>query len=765
MHTKQPFAWTRARSLGALLAAAGTLGSVGGLSGVAGVGLLALAAAPQCALAQCGDLELTQSTDPDTIQPARAVWCGSLETSAGTQIGRGFTAPYDLTISCVTFGVTTNTGAEWPCHVRIRSGVITAPYDTLPVLAETTVMVPAGTSGQFFTASLPAVFVPAGAPFVVELDTPSRVPADGGDGALLSLGFNNLGQTAPSYLRAPGCGANNFLTLAAVGFPNSHAAISLGVTDAFEVPTLGGFPFGVIGPAELGVVDGEAVVYGDGSTSPFGVSIEYGDLTMGVGATFGAISTGDEADPTLSIAFKNGGVLDDRLVFRNNPATPAEAVLDLNFTTAAFDHFNVHILRDGELIGTLEDQTSGSVRFTKPDNGPIWDWIKGLFGGPVKAGCSIKKEYYPASEGGGLKSETMFYGIQTGSEFVVPTGGGLPGFRGDEMWIEPVMATIGGPAPLTLELTATGIVGLTVDVLDSPPSAVFGVAESLVRPFGAGSTTQVGVSVKTADKIHNKVKQLIMAQMVGGPEPDARVLPNPEPGAVSGFLLELGGVVSATVGLDVRTPDPAAACMTVCSFEVGSVGIPTGKTSFDPWPIDPMLTAIAPDFSSVGDETYTLQVFDDSGTMVHTESGLQGIAGGTTRWPSKIGKLGGLTPCFTICYPTDTFMRLSDGREFLVHEVRALAEGAPPAGPLASLDFTVQNMDELVLFDPVTVLPETAEPCYADLDGDGALTIFDFLAFQNAFATGDPVADCDSDGALTLFDFLCFQNEFAAGCP
>jgi predicted outer membrane repeat protein len=56
--------------------------------------------------------------------------------------------------------------------------------------------------------------------------------------------------------------------------------------------------------------------------------------------------------------------------------------------------------------------------------------------------------------------------------------------------------------------------------------------------------------------------------------------------------------------------------------------------------------------------------------------------------------------------------------------------------------------------------------CRVDLDGDGALTIFDFLAFQTAFDAGDlSVADFDGDGALTLFDFLAFQTEFDAGCP
>ena len=54
--------------------------------------------------------------------------------------------------------------------------------------------------------------------------------------------------------------------------------------------------------------------------------------------------------------------------------------------------------------------------------------------------------------------------------------------------------------------------------------------------------------------------------------------------------------------------------------------------------------------------------------------------------------------------------------------------------------------------------------CRADIDGDGSLTIFDFLAFQNAFDAGDLLADFDGDGVLTIFDFLAFQNEFDAGC-
>lgn len=54
--------------------------------------------------------------------------------------------------------------------------------------------------------------------------------------------------------------------------------------------------------------------------------------------------------------------------------------------------------------------------------------------------------------------------------------------------------------------------------------------------------------------------------------------------------------------------------------------------------------------------------------------------------------------------------------------------------------------------------------CYPDFDGDGDLTLFDFLAYVNAFNAGADAADCDDDGGLTLFDFLCYVNAFNTGC-
>lgn len=73
-----------------------------------------------------------------------------------------------------------------------------------------------------------------------------------------------------------------------------------------------------------------------------------------------------------------------------------------------------------------------------------------------------------------------------------------------------------------------------------------------------------------------------------------------------------------------------------------------------------------------------------------------------------------------------------------------------PAGPAGSMTIEFEH--------------DGAPPCIADFDGDGALTFFDFLAFQDAFSKGFRSADIDGDGAFTFFDFLAFQDAYTAGC-
>lgn len=59
-----------------------------------------------------------------------------------------------------------------------------------------------------------------------------------------------------------------------------------------------------------------------------------------------------------------------------------------------------------------------------------------------------------------------------------------------------------------------------------------------------------------------------------------------------------------------------------------------------------------------------------------------------------------------------------------------------------------------------------AEPmCRVDVNNDCTVDHNDFAAFQVLFRRENPRADMDRDGAFTLFDYLEFQNQFVAGCP
>ena len=97
-------------------------------------------------------------------------------------------------------------------------------------------------------------------------------------------------------------------------------------------------------------------------------------------------------------------------------------------------------------------------------------------------------------------------------------------------------------------------------------------------------------------------------------------------------------------------------------------------------------------------------------------------------------------------------------------EARGVCWGVPTRAAVGTLIHDGQDDPALgvVAFDPIAT---GCLVCKADLDGDGELTIFDFLLVQGLFAVGDMAADFDGDGVLTVFDFLVFQNEFDAGCP
>ncbi len=109
----------------------------------------------------------------------------------------------------------------------------------------------------------------------------------------------------------------------------------------------------------------------------------------------------------------------------------------------------------------------------------------------------------------------------------------------------------------------------------------------------------------------------------------------------------------------------------------------------------------------------------------------------------------------------------SDGGAYAVESVRVFIL---PPGFITDPTLAIVGGNALIpadthaWFDNDSDLLQIAAACYPDFTGDGALDLFDFLAYVNAFNAGDPKSDCTGDGARDLFDFLCFVNAFNSGC-
>ncbi len=73
-----------------------------------------------------------------------------------------------------------------------------------------------------------------------------------------------------------------------------------------------------------------------------------------------------------------------------------------------------------------------------------------------------------------------------------------------------------------------------------------------------------------------------------------------------------------------------------------------------------------------------------------------------------------------------------------------------------------------ILVGSATITSGTAKiervACPADADGNGILSIDDFIVFQTAYALADESVDFNCDQVLNIDDFIEFQTAFAVGC-
>ena len=183
------------------------------------------------------------------------------------------------------------------------------------------------------------------------------------------------------------------------------------------------------------------------------------------------------------------------------------------------------------------------------------------------------------------------------------------------------------------------------------------------------------------------------------------------------------------------------------------------------WPVTGVLGAVHAQIMIADvDGDGSVELLVDDNTAVTPLYGFNHDGTAMAGWPLPVGSASSFQQSPTIGdFDGDGFVDLSASGNDLVDNqtyLFQLASDSIAYNPDLAFVSTYQyNVRRDGVADMIS-----AAPCRADIDGDGTLTIFDFLAFQNAFDAGDLIADFDGDGSLTLFDFLAFQNDFDAGC-
>lgn len=155
------------------------------------------------------------------VQEFVTLACAEAQAHYENSYYRVFTPTVRAYLHTVQFGVEQASGGDQPLGVRLHAlnGPLTQANLTL-LSAVTTTLAPQALSLVTVPVS---VVVPAHQPLVVELFVPSGMA----NNHLLYVGSNTLGQTAPTYARAPACGQAEPVDVAALGAPEAHWVLSV----------------------------------------------------------------------------------------------------------------------------------------------------------------------------------------------------------------------------------------------------------------------------------------------------------------------------------------------------------------------------------------------------------------------------------------------------------------------------------------------------------------------------------------------------------
>lgn len=632
----------------------------------------------------CGEVSFSQSVS-STIAPLTTAECiddsGGLLVSAENGLARRFTAPSALHIRCVDFAIQTNAGPSWPVEARVwvNGAVLTASEP---------IQVPANSGPALYTATFPDfAAIPAGTDFFVELHVASRLPQEGGDGGVLFFGSNSLGQSAPSYIRAPFCGVDEFTDLAQFGFGSAHLVMTVHA----DLPTQSLQAFGFDQTASGDIVErkdanGKVTIWHAAAPASGSVSIELGILPgpMGV-ALDGSFATGSP-DSTITWSPIVG--------FDGLPEGPVGVT---TFHTDDGTHGTIQV--DYSMLGTAAQ----TVRLFDQDGAPIADFAWGN-NMPIGVGAP------PVGFGYSCRAQE-----EVDITWPVPTQVTLGSAT---MQAASMRIAVKAPAYTPTYLSA---LTLSSDIASSVPAAPLELNSLHVDQFGYG---------------------------ISAGNPDTFIDTVVSPGGTVGLQFGNGGGPATLVAkeYDKSTPKLLESCVKGLVVDVDPVSLDqpglelvttiADSPDFDDTPNASSLILerrpdsffdIFVDFTQIGSPTHNVVILDGD-TLVANLHGLSGPVGSMSFGPRKIGKLGGPTECFTVTTDAGTFFTIG-GQVYQGDQILILAEGGAAAQCKDLLSFTATNAPA-----GVTIL-----------DMDAALKLPPWIVkFGNAHSlVGSPIVACD----------------------